>query len=330
MSTDLKIIRALREAWPEGIAGTDMATRLGLTRGAIWARMDILRSAGFEIEASPHHGYRLLRGPDNLIGDDIASQLKSGNIIGRSIQVYKETTSTNEVAEKLARSGVSEGAVVFAEKQLAGRGRLGRKWECPGAMSLLFSILLRPQLAPAEVARLTLMASCSIAKSLQDITGQAFQIKWPNDVHFKGKKVAGILTELRADMDRIQYVILGAGINILQRLEDFPETVRGTACSLAMICPDLPPRSECAARILDQLDRDLIRSRMYGFEESLNEWKSLSSTLGQWITLRLGDQTFSGQAESIDENGCLWMRGESGKLMPFHGGEVTTQKDLQV
>lgn len=322
------IIRALRRASPEGIAGTDLARELGLTRGAIWARMDVLRSAGFEIEASPHYGYRLVSGPANLVGDDIAAQLESSRIIGHNVQVYRETSSTNELADRLARGGAAEGTVIMAERQTAGKGRMGRQWICPGNRSLLFSLILRPVMRPTEVARLTLLAACSVSKALRNLTNARLQIKWPNDVHFEDRKLAGILTEMRADMDQVEYVIVGIGVNILHQPEDFPPEIRDTATSLIQIAGTLPPRSTIAARILDQIDRDLTFTRTHGFEQCLDEWKSMSCTLGRWIDLRVGSNVYSGQAERIDESGALWIRGESGKLMQFNGGEVTTQKDM--
>ena len=326
--SDALIIRALREAYPNGIAGTDLARMHGLTRGAIWARIDTLRSAGFDIEASPHYGYRLISGPQDLIGDDIMARLNDDCLIGKKIQVFRETTSTNDVAERLAQDGLPEGTVVMAESQSAGKGRLGRQWVSPGRKSLLFSIILRPDLRPTEVSQLTLMAACSIAGALTRLSQDTFQIKWPNDVLYQGKKVAGILTEMRCDMDRIRYVILGIGINILQGADDFPDEFRERATSLAMTMESPPTRPEVAAAVLGHLDRDLQEVRQTGFAPCLERWKSMSCTLNRWITLRMGNQEYAGRAESIDETGALWIRTEAGKLLQFNGGEVTTQRDM--
>src|ERR1700756_5681795 len=155
MTIDTKILSALRAAGLDGVAGTELSNELGISRAAIWARIEELRSLGYEIEASPHHGYRLLSAPDLLHADDLLSSLGKTKVIGRDIRVFQETTSTNDVVEKLARDGVKEGVVVFAESQTKGRGRLGRKWASPARKGLWFSILLRPDLTPQEATQIT-------------------------------------------------------------------------------------------------------------------------------------------------------------------------------
>src|SRR5208282_6572694 len=158
MTTDAKILSALRDS-PDGISGTDLAEQMGVSRAAIWARIEELRSLGYEIEAGPHFGYRLVDEPDALHADDLLARLGKTKIIGRDIQVFEQTTSTNDVMEKLARDGVKEGVVVFAESQTKGRGRLGRKWVSPAHKGLWFSVLLRPDLRPQEATQLTVAAA---------------------------------------------------------------------------------------------------------------------------------------------------------------------------
>ena len=135
-------------------------------------------------------------------------------IIGRDIRVFEETTSTNDVIEKLARDGVKEGVVVFAESQTKGRGRLGRKWISPARKGLWFSILLRPDLRPQEATQLTVASATALRRAIQSETGLKPEIKWPNDILIGGRKVAGILTELSAELDRVQHVILGIGVDV--------------------------------------------------------------------------------------------------------------------
>src|ERR1039457_382573 len=149
MTTDAKILSALREN-PDGVSGAELAERLGIIRAAVWARVEELRSLDYEIEAGPHFGYRLVSAPDALHADDLLSRLGKTRVIGRDIRVFEQTTSTNDVIEKLARDGVKEGAVVFAESQTSGRGRLGRKWISPGRKGLWFSVFLGPGLGPHE------------------------------------------------------------------------------------------------------------------------------------------------------------------------------------
>jgi len=160
MTTDAQILLALRSN-AEGVSGAELSQQLGISRAALWARVEELRRLGYEIEASPHRGYRLLSTPDLLHSDDLLSRLGRTKVIGRDIRVFEQTTSTNDVVEKLARDGVKEGAVVFAESQTKGRGRLGRAWTSPLRKGLWFSALLRPALSPQETTQLTVAAAAA-------------------------------------------------------------------------------------------------------------------------------------------------------------------------
>ena len=214
MSLDALILSSLRAAGDGAVSGAQLSQELGVTRAAIWARIEDLRSLGYDIEASPHRGYRLLNAPDVLHADDLISRLGATQVIGRDIRVFQETTSTNDVIEKLARDGVKEGVVVFAESQTKGRGRLGRRWLSPAKRGLWFSVLLRPDLRPQEVTRLTVASATALRRAIELQTGLKPEIKWPNDILISGSKVAGILTELSAELDRIKYLILGIGVNV--------------------------------------------------------------------------------------------------------------------
>src|SRR5208283_1926765 len=215
MTTDAKILSALR-ANPDGVSGADLAEQLGISRAAVWARIEELRRVGYAIEAGPHFGYRMVDEPDVLLADDLLARLGKTKVIGRDIRVFEQTTSTNDVVEKLARDGVREGVVVFAESQTKGRGRLGRKWISPVRKGLWFSILLRPDLRPQETTQLTVASATALRRAIKNVTGLTAEIKWPNDLLISGKKVVGILTEMSAEVDRVRHVILGIGVDVNQ------------------------------------------------------------------------------------------------------------------
>src|SRR6266581_8544197 len=180
MSIDLQILNALHAAGSGAICGAELSQQLGVSRAAVWARIEELRSLGYEIEASPHLGYRLLSSPDVLHADDLLSRLGSTNVIGRDIRVFEETTSTNDVIEKFARDGLKEGIVVFAESQTKGRGRLGRKWASPAKQGLWFSVLLRPDLQPQETTQITVASATALRRAIAAHTGLKAEVKWPN------------------------------------------------------------------------------------------------------------------------------------------------------
>ena len=171
MTTDSQILSALRSANEGGVSGAELSNKLGISRAAIWARIEELRQVGYDIEATPHLGYRLLSSPDALHADDLLARLGKTKVIGRDIRVFEETTSTNDVIEKLARDNVKEGVVVFAESQSKGRGRLGRKWISPARKGLWFSVLLRPNLRPQEATQLTVASATALHRAIAAKTG---------------------------------------------------------------------------------------------------------------------------------------------------------------
>jgi BirA family biotin operon repressor/biotin-[acetyl-CoA-carboxylase] ligase len=325
MTTDAKILSALREN-PDGVSGAQLAEQLAISRAAIWARIEELRRVGFEIEAGPHFGYRLAGEPDALLADDLLARFGETKIIGRDIQVFEQTTSTNDVAEKLARDGVKEGAVVFAESQTRGRGRLGRAWLSPAHKGLWFSVLLRPHLHPQETTQLTVISATALRRAIKTVAGLSAEIKWPNDLLLGGKKVAGILTEMSAEMDRVRHVILGIGVDVNQGAEEFPPELRKTATSLKMESGREISRAELAVEILRELDFDYARIGAGKFSEVADEWEAACATIGRDVTVHVGDRRFRGHAESLDDDGALLIRTEHGHLERIIGGDVTLEK----
>jgi BirA family transcriptional regulator, biotin operon repressor / biotin---[acetyl-CoA-carboxylase] ligase len=325
MTLDSQILSALRRAGAGAVSGADLSHSLGVTRAAIWARIEDLRSFGYEIEASPHHGYRLLNVPDVLHADDLLSLVPRGQIIGRDIRVFEETQSTNDLVEKLARDGVPEGVVVFAESQTRGRGRLGRKWVSPARKGLWFSVLLRPDLRPQAATQLTVATATALVRAIQMQTGLRPEIKWPNDILVRGKKAAGVLTELNAELDHVKYLILGIGVDVNLAPSDLPAEVRKIATSLKIEAGQAFRRADLAGAILRELDRDYERIRNQGFAAVADEWEKHCTTLGRRVAIHIGDRTVEGRAESLDPDGALLLRTDHGHLERVIGGDVTVQ-----
>lgn len=323
MTVDSQILRALRSLDEDSVSGAELSQRLGISRAAIWARIEELRSLGYDIQASPHRGYQLLDSPDLLHADDLLSRLDGSQVIGRDIRVFQKTTSTNDIVEKLARDGVAEGVVVFAESQTQGRGRLGRAWVSPPGKGLWFSVLLRPQIAPQAVTRLTIAAAASLARTVQSVTGVVPRIKWPNDLLVNGRKISGILTELSAELDHVKYVILGIGMNINLTEADFPADLKPIATSLRVAAKREINRPEFAAELLRQLDRDYRRLSEGQFQRVAEEWEALSGTLGSEVEVRTGDRVVRGRAESLDPDGALLVRTQHGRIERIIGGDVS-------
>jgi len=322
MNLDAEILRALRGAESGWVSGADLAESMGVTRAAIWARIEELRRLGYAIEASPHQGYQLRAAPDHLHADDLLARLGSVNVIGRDIRVFRSTGSTNDVAEKLARDGAPEGVVVFAECQIRGRGRLGRAWASPEGLGLWFSVLLRPPLRPQEATRITVAAAVAVRRAIHEETGLPADIKWPNDLLLDSRKVCGILTELHAEPDRIRHLILGVGVDVNQQAKDFPPEVRKLATSLRLQSGKPLDRAALATRILRALDSDYARVQNGEFNGLAEEWETACITLGHHVTIRLGMREIEGRAESLDDDGALLIRTQHGHLERVTGGDV--------
>jgi BirA family transcriptional regulator, biotin operon repressor / biotin---[acetyl-CoA-carboxylase] ligase len=326
MTVDARILLALRQAGTGAVSGAELSHELGISRAAVWARIEELRSLDYEIEASPHQGYRLRHVPDVLHADDLLSLVHENRVVGRDIQVFQETGSTNEVVDRLAKAGVKEGAVVFAEAQTKGRGRLGRNWFSPPGKGLWFSVLLRPKLRPQAATQLTVAAATALVRAIEQQTGLRPQIKWPNDILVDGKKLAGVLTELSAELDCIKYVILGIGLDVNLNAGDLPGELRKQATSLKLEAGRTFRRADLAAALLRELDKDYAMVCERQFSKLTELWESRCSTLGHRVSIRIGDRTVQGLAESLDEDGALLVRGEHGRLERIIGGDVTLEK----
>jgi BirA family biotin operon repressor/biotin-[acetyl-CoA-carboxylase] ligase len=325
MTPAAQLLAALR-AHPDGVAGTELCQQLGVTRAAVWSHIESLREAGFEIIASPHRGYQLVAAPDALLAVDLQSRQPNGQLIGNAIRVLPQTTSTNDEASRAALEGHPEGLVIFAESQSAGRGRMGRRWSSPAGRGLWFSVLLRPSLAPSECTQLTAASANALARAIQSTTGITPEIKWPNDLLIKGKKIAGILTEMSAELEHVRSVILGIGIDATQTASEFPADLRNIATSLKLATGKTVSRADLADAVLRELDREYARILAGQFAAVAEEWGSRCSTLGKQVTIDMGARRVRGRAEALDENGALLLRTEHGRIERIIGGEVTLTK----
>lgn len=324
MTLDAAILSALRAS--DWSSGADLSTRLGVTRAAIWARIEELRRLGYQIEASPHRGYRLLATPDRLHADDLLARLGLVRVIGREIRVFQETASTSDLLERLARDGVPEGLVLFAETQTRGRGRLGRNWVSPPGKGLWFSVLLRPPLRPQAATRLTVAAAVAIIRAIRTQLPIVPEIKWPNDIMIQGRKIAGVLTELTGELDSIRHVTLGVGVNVNLEAADFPATVAPTATSLRLALGRTVDRPALAAALLRELDEAYAAILEDRFVALANEWSDACFTLGRPVTVTAGQRRVAGRAEALDDEGALLVRTEYGHLERVVGGDVTLEK----
>lgn len=223
-----EILRLLRSA--DGyISGQELCNRFGVSRTAVWKAINQLKEAGYEIEAQQNKGYRLMAAPDLMTEAEIKSLMHT-DWVAREVLYFDTIDSTNTKAQELAEKGYQSGTLVVADKQESGKGRRGRSWVSPSGTGIFMTLMIKPDINPNNASMLTLVAALAVAKAITSVTGEEALIKWPNDIVVNGKKVCGILTEMNAQFDYINHIVVGIGINVHN--ESFPEEISQMASSL--------------------------------------------------------------------------------------------------
>lgn len=314
----LKLFRSRRDAF---VSGAEMSRELGVSRTAVWKQIEQLRSLGYRIEAVTARGYRLHSSPDLLLPAELQVGLET-EVVGRELVYFAETDSTNDRAHELAKAGAVEGTVVVADAQQAGKGRLGRRWESPSGVNLYLSIILRPPIAPRFASQLTFLSAAAVARAITQITGLTPTVKWPNDVLLDGCKVAGLLNELDAETERIRYLVLGIGVNINMRREQFPDDLRYPASSLALACGGEVSRLLFARTLLQQLDALYSQYRSQGFKPILQAWQEHFALTGQAVEVDCQGRVVRGRVVGLDDDGALLLRLADGRQERILAGDV--------
>ena len=287
------------------MSGEEMAEKLGVSRAAVWKHIKEMRSQGYNIESLARNGYILREAPDAMLSGEISNGLET-KTIGCRIICHEEIDSTNNAAKRLAREGAAEGTVVVAESQTGGKGRLERQFFSPKGKGIWFSVVLRPKFLPQEAPKCTLLAAVAVARAMTEF-GLKPGIKWPNDLLYDNKKLVGILTEMSAEMDGINYIVIGTGINVNIAPEEFPEELRSVATSLSQMKGANLPRVKFLQAVLRALDDLYAKVQVEGFAPVLKEWRQYSITLGQEVKVigvRDGE-VYYGKAVDIDDEGAL-------------------------
>lgn len=319
------VLEALKEAKPGYLSGEQLSRRLEVSRTAVWKYINELKLKGYEIESSSRKGYRLLTEPDILDARLLSADLGTV-VVGSRILYFDEVDSTNIRAKELA-GNIPDGTVVLAGRQSSGRGRLGRKWESEAGGGIYMSVILKPEIPPEEVQLITLASSVAIVSAMKDAAGIDAGIKWPNDIILDGRKVCGILTEMSSEMERVNYVVLGIGINFSQELRDFPEELRDKAVSIRefMAGKGLKPckKAELVRSVLIRLD-EVYRMLLEGRKSKIiASWKNMSVTMDRDILVSGRDISFAGKAVDITGDGRLVVLCDNGILKEIISGEVS-------
>ena len=304
------------------VSGQELSEGLGVSRTAVWKVIRQLEEEGYVFEAVRNKGYRLVTEPDLLTKAAISERL-STEWAGQEVCSFDEIDSTNNEAKRQAEIGAPHGLLVISEVQTAGRGRMGRPWSSPAGSGIWMSLLLRPSLAPIQASGLTLVMALAIREAIVTLTGAECRIKWPNDIVADGKKVCGILTEMSAEPDRINHVVIGVGINVTD--DSFPEEIRDRAISIWQICGQKIQRAELVAEILKTFERFYEQYLQSGDMSALQDaYNAALINCGQTVRVLDPKGEYEAVARGIIPSGALIVE-KDGQTREIISGEVSVR-----
>ena len=319
-----KVLKVLEENKGKTVSGAEMAKTLNLSRTSIWKAINSLRDDGYTINAVTNKGYSLADNTDLISKEGISLYLNK-DFSNVDIYIYKTTSSTNEVAKKLALSGAKHGTVVISEEQTQGKGRMGRSFYSPANTGIYMSIILRPTLTAMDSVLITTSSSVAICDAIHKVTGIECQIKWINDIYINNKKIGGILTEASTNFESgtIDYLILGIGINFNNPKDNFPDDLKEIADSLYNGNSNGINRNILCAEILNNILSIIPKIKDYDF---ISEYKKRSIILNQEIMYTSGGIYSKGRAIDINNDGSLVIKHDDGSIKILNSGEISIRR----
>ncbi|MFL6555436.1 MAG: biotin--[acetyl-CoA-carboxylase] ligase, partial [Bacillus sp. (in: firmicutes)] len=315
------LLDAFTTAGDAFLSGQHLAELIGCSRTAVWKHIEELRKEGFELEAVRNKGYRILGTPEKVTADEVRLGLTT-NFIGRNIHYVESVESTQKIAHRLASEDAPEGTVILAEEQLSGRGRMARKWHSPKYTGIWMSMIIRPNIPLSNAPQLTLLAAVAIVQAIEEMTDLIPEIKWPNDILINGKKVTGILTELQAEADLIHSIIIGIGINVNQKKEDFPLELQKIATSLFIEDGETVSRAELIRYIFKHFEKLYTLYLEQGFVPIKLLWEGYAGSIGKYIKARTLTNTIEGKALGITNDGVLQLEDLTGTIHHIYSADI--------
>lgn len=322
MNTRKKLLIELRKSFGQLVSGEILSNKLNISRTAVSKHISILKKSGYKIESSPKKGYMLTGVSNLLLPDEIGHDLKTKLLGKKEIFYYELVDSTNNKAKEIASSGAPEGCIVVAEQQSSGRGRKGRSWFSADKEGVCLSLILRPVIPPSEVSQITLMTAVAITEALLSLTDLDLKIKWPNDILIKGKKLAGILTEMSMELDAIDYVIVGIGLNVNSPIESLDPEVKDIATSLFIETGISFSRTEIIKAFLLSFENLYLEVQENGFASIIKRWKELSDIIGKNVTVDVIGKKIKGVVKNIGDDGVLILEDKNKNTHRIISGDV--------
>ncbi|MYL28544.1 biotin--[acetyl-CoA-carboxylase] ligase [Halobacillus halophilus] len=303
------------------ISGQQLSQQLNISRTAVWKHMNELKKDGYEIEAVQRKGYKIHSFPDKISENTLQWGLET-RWMGHQLYHYNQVDSTQEIVHQMAKQGKPHGTVVVADEQIGGKGRMARTWDSPKGKGIWMSFLLKPDLPPVEAPQLTLLAATVIAKMIDERSDLSPQIKWPNDVLIHHKKVSGILTEMQAEQDTIQYIVLGIGMNVNQEEEDIPSDIRYKASSFKIESGREWNIQKTIQHFLTLFEASYDQFIREGFQSVKEDWETYGYRIGENVTISTMKETWEATLLGIEPDGALRARRTTGEEQKLYSAEI--------
>jgi BirA family biotin operon repressor/biotin-[acetyl-CoA-carboxylase] ligase len=323
MATKDLLLLYLKEKRGSWVSGESLSNEMAVSRAAIWKHVRKLKEEGYLIESSPKKGYLFIKDSDLLLPNEIREGLRTRVFGKMDIHYFKEVDSTNMKAKELAEGGAGEGTVVIAESQTAGRGRRGREWFSSSGNGIYATLILRPAMPPIGAPRITLMTAVAVAEAILSLVQLDLKIKWPNDILIKGRKLAGILTEITTEMDAVNYIVVGLGLNVNTPSESFPKEIREKATSIFIETGEQFSRTRLIRTCLEHFEKYYRMFKKNEFSPIIHRWKQLSDIVGKNISVDVIGQKHVGKVVDIDDDGVLILKDGQGRIQRIFSGDVT-------
>lgn len=319
------VLEELRKNKNEYLSGEELSKKLNVSRTSVWKHINKLKKEGYTIDSSTNKGYMLIEAPSTLYPAEI-KRLLDTKIIGKEIIFVESVNSTNNYGKKICEKDFIEGTLIITEEQTMGRGRLGRQWASPKGEGIWVSILLKPNMKPEQASQITLLAACAVAKSMRKMLEADALIKWPNDIVISGKKVCGILTEMGAEIDVINYLIIGIGINANMDEKFFIDNDLKTATSIKIEKGSAIDRKALLAEVISNFEVLYLNFLdSHSIEGLLGSYKEISATIGKEVRLIYNKCELMGTAVDINRLGQLVVKLTDGKTISLNSGEVSVR-----
>ncbi len=324
MSIKNLVLKLLEENRAQCLSGQQIADQLNVSRAAIWKSINLLRSEGYQIDATTNKGYQLTKENDFISAQGMTPYLKE-EYKSNKIIVYKSTDSTNQQAKLKAFEGAAHGSVVLAEMQTAGKGRLGRSFHSPANAGIYMSIILRPKTDASNAVLLTSAAAVAVCRAISKVCFVQPSIKWLNDIYLDNKKICGILSEAVTNCENgiIESVVVGIGINFKTKLEQIPQELQDIIGSIFNDSKPTTTRNHLAAAVMNEM---LDLSKDFTNRAFLEEYKQLSFVLGEDITFFMDNEWHDAKAIDIADNGALVVQDKNGDIQTLFSGEITVRR----